>query len=131
MLATPTAVIRDPSRRCRFMRRRPAAQSGRDPERPGAARVIAMALEAATKPAGGRDEAPAGMVAENRSLQPVSLAANPDDIAAGVEQSALSYCFGSLTATPNAVIRDPSRRCRFMGRRPAARSGGGQKPAGG
>ena len=60
-----------------------------------------MALEAATKPAGGRDGAPAGTVAENRSLQPVSLAANPEGIAAGVEQSALSYCFGSMTANPD------------------------------
>ena len=62
-------------------------------------------------------------VAENRSLRPVSVAANPDDIAACEEQSTMSYCYGSMTATPNAVIRDPSRRCRFMGRLPAAQSG--------
>ena len=40
MAATPNAVIRDPSRRCRFMGRRPAAQSSRDPERPGAGRLF-------------------------------------------------------------------------------------------
>ena len=40
-------------------------------------------------------------VAENRSLRPVSLAANPEGIAAGVEQSALCYCFGSMTANPD------------------------------
>ena len=54
MAATPNAVIRDPSRRCRFMGRRPAAQSGPDTSSAGAARVTAMALEAAASPLAGK-----------------------------------------------------------------------------
>ena len=47
----------------------------------------AMELEGPAEAAGGRDGAAYGLVAENRSLLPVSLAANPEGIAAGEEQS--------------------------------------------
>jgi len=46
-----------------------------------------MELEGPAEAAGGRDGAAYGLAAENRSLLPVSLAANSEGIAAGEEQS--------------------------------------------